>query len=310
MVERPSLHALELFLATVEHGTLSAAAAAKSLSQPAISMHLRALERLYRTPLMERQGRRLQPTVAGLAVADYTRRILALVDELERAVADVSELRAGELRLGASATIGETLLPEVLGRFRRAYPSIELVVQIGNSATIIGAVSDRTLGLAIVGAAPPDPELESAPLFNDALELFVNIGSPWLDRAPVPLDDLADETVILREPGSATRDLALACLAARGVALLRTLQFGSNEAVKRAVAAGLGIGILSVHTLAVDQRAGDIAILPCIGWDCRRQFWLIRRRDRELTRAERAFLQLAGESASADAGALSSFPVG
>src|SRR5829696_8338139 len=125
MKERPSLHALALYLGAVERGTITAAAEAARISQPAVSTHIKALERFYGTPLLERSGRRVRPTAGGRLVADYVRRALDLLDELDRAVADLQGLRAGRLELGASATIGETVLPAVLGRFRRAHPAVD-----------------------------------------------------------------------------------------------------------------------------------------------------------------------------------------
>ena len=294
MSERPSLHALALYLAAVERGTITAAAEAERISQPAVSVHLKALERFYGTPLMERSGRRVRPTAAGRLVADSVRRVLELLDELQRAVADLEGLRAGRLEVGASATVGETVLPAVLGRFRRAHPAVELVLRIGNSEEILRAVRARELGLGVVGQPGADGTVTAEPVLDDALELVVPAASPLLRRAPVRLADLAGESIVLREPGSATRDLALRCLEARGFVPARTMELGSNEAVKRAVAAGLGVGILSTHTLDVDRRAGDLAPLPCADWDCRRRFWLVRRADRPLGPAERAFRLLLG----------------
>jgi DNA-binding transcriptional LysR family regulator len=153
-------------------------------------------------------------------------------------------------------------------------------------------VRDRELGLGVVGRPAPNSMLIGRPVFDDELELFAAPDSPYLGQGPVFLADLSGETLIIREPGSATRDLALSCLAARGFTPAKTMEFGSNEAVKRAVAAGLGVGILSMHTLAVDRRAGDIVTLSCVEWDCRREFWLVHREDHLLTPTERAFSEL------------------
>ncbi len=290
----PTFQALALYLAAVEHGTLRAAATAEAISQPAISTHIKGLERLFGTALMERAGRRLRPTPVGLLVADYARGAVTLLDELERAVADLKGVRGGHLVLGASATIAETLLPAAIGRFRQSYPEVDFTLRVGNSTQIIQAVLARALKLGFVGSPPADPALLLQPVFDDFLEIFVAPNSPYLNREPPRLADLAGETFVLREPGSATRELALGCLAARGFASRKVVEFGSNEAVKRAVAAGIGIGILSTHTLEIDCRAGAIAPLPCPDWDCRRQFWLIRRADRPLSHAEGAFVTLLG----------------
>src|SRR6266581_4057844 len=111
MLERPSLHALAVYLAVVDHETMTAAAEAEGISQPAISAHIKSLEGFFGTPLMERSGRRVRPTAAGHLVADYTRRVLRLTAEMTRAVGDLEGLRAGKLIIGASSTVGEQMLP-------------------------------------------------------------------------------------------------------------------------------------------------------------------------------------------------------
>src|SRR5919112_3673027 len=209
MKERPNLHALALFLATVEHGTMTAAAEAEGIAQPAISVHIRNLERFFGMPLVERSGRRVRPTAAGEVVATHVRRILSGVDELGYALADLDGLRSGRLVVGASATVAETWLPEVLGRFRRAHPAVELEVRLGNSEQILHGVHERSLGFGLIGRTVDDPALLSRPVFEDRLELFVAADSPYSGAADLHLTDLSDETFVLREPGSATREAVL-----------------------------------------------------------------------------------------------------
>ena len=271
---------------------MTAAAEAEGIAQPAISVHIRNLERFYAMPLVERSGRRVRPTAAGEVVVTHVRRILGAVDELGHALADLDNLRSGRLVVGASATVAETWLPEVLGRFRRAHPAVELEVRLGNSEHVLQGVQDRSLGFGIIGRREDDSALLIRPVFEDRLELFAAADSPIASAAGLHLKDLAPETFVLREPGSATREAVLGCMRASGFAPANEMQFGSNEAVKRAVAAGLGIGVLSARTLDVDVRAGDVALVSCADWDCRRQFWLVRRADRVLTRAEQTFLAL------------------
>ena len=294
MKERPTLHALAVYLAVVEHGTMHAAAEHERISQPAISAHVKSLERFFRTPLLERSGRRVRMTAAGELVADSSRRMLALSDELDQQLSDLAGLQIGRLVVGASSSFGETILPGILARFHRAHPGIEIAARVGNTDEIIHGVLDRTFGFGIIGADRDDTDVESWPISDDTLHLFVAPGSPILDRTTLTTRDLADETFVLREAGSATRDLALHTLATRGIVPTRAIVFEGNEAVKRAVAAGMGIGILSEHTLAVDYRAREVVRLPCADWECRRQFRVLHRHDRVLARAEQAFLELLG----------------
>ena len=292
MIDRPSLHALALFLAVVEHGTMTAAAEAEGISQPAISAQVKALERYYGAPLLQRGARGGVPTATGQTVADYARRVLALVDELGRTVADLEGLAAGRLVIGASSTVGEQLLPMYLGRFHAAYPGVELEVRIGNTGEITEEVLARTLDFAFVGGAPEDAELTAEPIFEDEVVAFVAPGDPLLAEAPVDPGLLSGRQFVLRERGSATRDLALRCLRDAGCVPGHAIELGSNEAVKRAVEANLGVGLLSTHAIEAERLAGLLEDLPLRSWRCVRSFWLIRRRDRTLSRAEQAFLAL------------------
>jgi DNA-binding transcriptional LysR family regulator len=292
MIDRPSLHALALFLAVVERGTMSAAAEEEGISQPAISAQVKTLERYYGTRLLQRDGRGSAPTPAGRLVADYALRVLALVDELGRGVTDLEGLETGELIIGASSTVGEQLLPTYLGRFHTAHPQVRLSVRIGNSAEIIERVAARELDFAIVGQEPGDPDLLAEPVLEDHIVAFIAPGDPLLREAPIAPLTLCGRQFVMREAGSATRALAERCLRTMGCSPGHVIELGSNEAVKRAVQAGLGIGLLSTHTIEAERLAGLLVDLPVTGWMCERSFWLIRRRDRGLTRAEEAFLAL------------------
>ncbi len=292
MDERPSLRALALFVAVVEHGTMTAASEASGLGQPAISAQVRALEGHYGTVLLERGARGVVPTLAGQLVADYARRTLALVDELKRSIDDLEGLTAGRLVIGASSTVGEQFLPAYLGRFHSAYPGVALEVRIGNTDEITALVAERSLDFAFVGRSPTDPDLTTESVFTDEVVAFVPPGDPLLRDAPMACQDLNGRQFVLRERGSATRDRALRCLERAGCTPGHTIELGSNEAVKRAVEAGLGIGLLSTHAVEAERLAGLLVDLPLAGWHCPRSFWLIRRQDRRLSRAEEAFLAL------------------
>jgi DNA-binding transcriptional LysR family regulator len=294
MIERPTLHALALFSAVVEHGTMTAAAEVEEISQPAITAQIQTLARHYGTPLLARAGRGVEPTEAGRIVADYARRVLALVDELDRVVADLEGLASGRLVIGASSTVGEQLLPAYIGRFHAAHSGVELEIRIGNSDEITHLVVERALDFAFVGRQPDNPALMAEAVFSDEIVAFVAPGDPLLREAPLVPSTLSGRQIVLRERGSATRDLAMQCLEAVGWTPGHVIELGSNEAVKRAVEARLGIGFLSTHAIEAERLAGLLEDLPLAAWTCTRAFWFIRRHDRMLTRAEQSFLALVG----------------
>jgi DNA-binding transcriptional LysR family regulator len=283
MDDYPPLRSLALFLAVIDHGSMSSAASAVGITQPAISAQIRGLEQRYGARLLERGGHGSTPTAVGRLVAGYAARLLALSDELGRAVADVQGLRSGRLVIGASSTIGEQLLPAALGRFHAVHPGVAMSVRIGNSDEIIRFVAQGEIDLAFVGRPPEHDDLRSDPFFADAIVAFVAPGDPLLGDGPLSPAALSGRQFVLREPGSATRDLALGCLRRHGCAPGHLIELGSNEAVKRAVEARLGIGLLSTLAIEAERLSGLLEDLPLRPWRCDRVFWLIRRRDRSLT---------------------------
>jgi DNA-binding transcriptional LysR family regulator len=148
------------------------------------------------------------------------------------------------------------------------------------------------LDFALVGQEPGDPDLLAEPVLDDHIVAFIAPGDPLLREAPIAPLTLCGRQFVMREAGSATRALAERCLRETSCGPGHVIELGSNEAVKRAVEAGLGIGLLSTHTIEAERLAGLLVDLPIAGWRCERSFWLIRRRDRVLTRAEEAFLAL------------------
>jgi DNA-binding transcriptional LysR family regulator len=217
--------------------------------------------------------------------------MMAMADEAAQVLADLDELRSGRLAIGASATVAETWLPELLGRFHQRYPELALEVRTGNSEAVVQMVREGEVGLAVVGRAPDDPKLSIRPVAEDRIELF-GPADRWRERHVARLADLAGESFVVREPGSATREAMAACFEAHGFRPASEVILGSNEAVKRAVQAGLGVGALSALAVEGDIDTGAFAAVRPHDWDCRRRFWLVGRRDRLPSRAERAALEL------------------
>jgi DNA-binding transcriptional LysR family regulator len=285
------LHKLRVFAAVAENEHYSRAAEAIGISQPALTVHVRDLERHFGVALFERAGRNVRLTEAGRLVRDYARRILALVGELDEAVDDLRGQRAGSLRIGASTTIGEYLLPGVLTVFRARYPGLGVAIEIANTGRTAERVRHGNLHLGLVGEPLEDPELVSEPFRDDELVLIVPPGHAWAGRE-VAARDLDGAALVVRERGSATRDVADAALARLGVRPTIALELGGTEAVKGAVAAGLGVAFVSACAVVPELTTGRLARATATGLAIRRQFQVIHRRSRHLTAAERAFLPL------------------
>jgi DNA-binding transcriptional LysR family regulator len=285
------LHKLRLFMVVAEHEHYSRASVALGISQPALTVHVRDLERHFGVPLFERAGRNVRLTEAGRLVLDYARRLFALADELDETVGDLRAGRTGTLRLGASTTIGDYLLPGVLGTFRARHPGIAITVEIANTGQIADRVREGTLHLGLVGEAPQGSDLVATPYLDDDIVLVVSPRHAWAGRTILALD-LVDAPLVVRERGSATREAAAAALASRGIRLPVALELGGTESVKGAVGAGLGVAFVSACATITELATGRLAQVSIADLTIRRQFHLVQRRDRRLTAAETAFLAI------------------
>ena len=291
----PSFHQLRTFNAVVTTGSFSAAAAELSVSQPAVSMQIRHLERSLGTPLLHRSRSGVQLTDTGRTVFDYSRRIFAIAQEMRQVVEDIQGLRGGRLTIGSSTTPGEYILPWAIGVFQKRYPDIEVSLSITNTQTIVERIHSRELDLGMAGAPVTMEGLASFEYVADEVVIIASPEHELARRSDTNVQDLQDKKFVMREPGSATRDATEQCLQRHGVSVRVAMELGSNEAVKRAVAAGLGLGTVSKFGAEPDLSAGLIQVLSVQGWDCRRPLTVFYREDRHLPAAQRAFLRFLEE---------------
>jgi DNA-binding transcriptional LysR family regulator len=285
-----TLHRLELFLAVLDQGGVGLAARARNISQPAVSEHLRGLEAYFGVPLLERFGRSVRPTAAAHLVEPYARQAVGLLRGAERAAADLQGLRSGALTVGASTTPGTYLLPAALGRFHAAHPGIALSLQISDTREIERWVSAGQLELGVIGEAPLGPGLAAEPWVKDELVLIVPRGHPLARRRAVTAHAIAGEPYIAREEGSSTRGVAERYLARLGVTLTPAMALGSTEAIREAVAAGLGVALVSRHAVLARDRRIVAARLAGPRWT--RDLLIVRRLGTPLGPAAAAFRDL------------------
>ena len=298
MVE-PSFHQLRLLLEVARRGSFSRAAEALSISQPAVSAQVALLERRYGQPLIERLPRGLRLTEAGAVLVDYAERIFGLAEEMEVVLDDLRGVRRGQLTVGASSTIGEYVLPPLVGRFKAEHPGVAVSVRVANTERILAEVRSRQLDLGFVGGRPSDEDVLAVTFDEDEIVPLASPDHALARRRGIELDALTEAGLVAREAGSATRATAEASLRAAGLEPRLAMELGSNEAVKRAVRAGLGVGLLSRRAADSELAAGHLVVLDVPSWSCRRGLYAIHRRDKRLTAAERAFLDLARASARA-----------
>jgi aminoethylphosphonate catabolism LysR family transcriptional regulator len=248
---------LRAFHAVASEGSFTRGALRLGISQPAVTVQVKALEQRYGVELFHRQGQRIELTASGRELWQRTRRVFAELDDLEALMTSAGELRAGRLEIGAD---GPFSVMDLVAAFVARYPGVQVAVRIGNAARVLADLREIRTDLAVLNLIGSSSELHSEPLYRDRITAFVPATHPWAPRAAITLEELAKEPLILREPGSVTRALLLEALERAGLSPRVALELGSREAVREAVLAGLGIGAVFERELIPDVRLRRLAI--------------------------------------------------
>jgi DNA-binding transcriptional LysR family regulator len=286
---------LTVFQAVADCLSFSQAAADLHLSQPAVSQHIRQLEAELGVQLFLRAGRRVELTDAGRILADYAGRVASLSEEVHRVLGELAEVKRGYLRLAASSTPGLYLLPEIVARFLRRYPEIEISLWLGNSGGAASQVSQGTADLGFVGVRPDAPGLQVRPFAEDQIVLATPPRHRLAQCTAFSCDLLDGETLILREPGSGARQVVEDGLTQLHVRPGRILEMAGCEGVKRGVAAGLGVGFASRRALDQELQLGLVGVSPLAEFTLARQLYTLTRKDRRHSPAALAFLSILGK---------------
>lgn len=284
---------LEAFLAVARAGSFRRAAETLHLSQPALSQHVAELERMLEARLFDRLGRRVAATEAGRVLEDHALRLFATLASAREAVGAIGGLTRGSLVVGASTTPGIYVLPAAIAAFRHRHPGITLSLRVANSAAVEALIRANDIDLGVVGghALRPGEECLAAGLL-DELVLVVPPDHAWARRRDVAPARLADETLLVREEGSATRQVTERALQQAGLHLGRVLEIGHTEAIKQGVMAGLGVALVSIHAVGGEVAGGRLRALRLRGLRIRRHFHVIHNEARTLSPSARAFVDL------------------
>ncbi len=284
---------LEVFLAVAREGSFSVAAGKVHLSQPTMSEHVQELERELGKPLFARRGRAVALTEAGRVLEPYAARVVAAVGDARQAVVELDGLARGSLLIGASTTPGVYVLPAVIGAMWQQHPGIDLRLEIGNSRLIEERIRANELDLAVVGGHGMGPKERClAAGLVDELVLVASPRHPWTRQRAILAGRLAEERLLVREDGSATRQVTERALQAAGVMLRRTMQLGHTEAIKQAVMAGLGVAFVSRYAVRGEVETRRLAVVALRGLKIQRHFHVIHNESRGLAASAKAFMAL------------------
>jgi DNA-binding transcriptional LysR family regulator len=288
---------LQAFCAVVEKKSFSQAAEKLGVTQPAVSLQVRALEQRLGQTLLDRSGRRVEPTEAGKRLYRSAQRMLSLEQQLFEDVAEEEGGLHGTLSIGASTGPGAHLVPLLLCEFQRAHPDLHVALSISDTQSVIDRVAERDLELGVVGALRRHRSLEFQPLVRDEIVLAV----PPSHRAAggsLTVEELQEETLIVMQEGAGVRqvveeELRRAGLRLRGVE--PKLELGLQESIKSAVGAGFGVSFISRTAIEGELAAGTLAAARVEGVEPVRQIYLVRGRGRAATRAAEEFVSFAKE---------------
>ncbi len=282
---------LRAFHAVAAHGSFTRAAEALHVTQPTLSGQVRELEERYRIKLFTRYGRKVSLTELGKSTFEVTRKIFAHEQEVEKLFLSVKQLNQGQLNVGADSPY---IITPLLAAYQRRFPGVHISIRYGNSRELLKWLQSQRCDVAILAnVLAGGPKLDIMALKPDSLVGFVSHEHAWVDRRSISLQDIASQPVVLREKGSHTRSIFEKALERADLKLKDVMEISTREGVREAVAAGLGIGIVSENELGSDTRFRTLRVRDA---DLTHNEYLITQSSRKDEKPISAFLELVGET--------------
>lgn len=284
-----TLHQLRVFEATARHGSFTRAAEELYLTQPTVSIQVKQLTKAVGLPLFEQIGKRLYLTEAGQALLNTSQQIFERLEQFDMSIANLKGMKQGRLSL-AVITTAKYFIPRLLGPFCEEYPGVDVSLQVTNHETIQARMANNEDDLYIVSEPPEQIDLDVNPFLANPLIVLARHDHPLVGKRKIPIQALDGEPFIMREPGSGTRRAVQDLFDQHDVEVRVRLELGSNEAIKQAIAGGLGISVLSRHTLISEGTSGELAILDVEHFPIQRQWYVAHLAGKQLSIVAKTFL--------------------
>ncbi|MDN5869254.1 MAG: LysR family transcriptional regulator [Nitrococcus sp.] len=294
---RVTLRQLKVFEAVARNLSYTRASEELHLTQPAVSIQIRQLEEKIGLSLFEQLGKRIFLTEAGRELHRYSKAISRQLLEADEAFAELKGLGRGRLIVSVASTVG-FFATRLLANFCRQHQGITLSLEITNRQTLLSRLEANETDIVIMGRPPAESELVGESFMDNPLVVIASPGHPLTKREQIPLAELVKEPFVVRETASGTRRAMEKYFAEQKIALRTTMQMTSNEAIKWAVMAGLGLGIVSVHTLELELAGGQLAILDVKSLPIVRQWYVVHRHGKRLSPIAKAFKHYVLEQAA------------
>jgi len=293
LIRHTTFRQMQIFEAVVRLESFTRAAEELFLTQPTVSTQLKKLTDVIELPLIDQSGRQLKATEAGDHLYRAIRQIFDCMADLDTRIAELKGFRRGRLRLGVITT-AKYFAPEILGGFFREYPGIDISLKVTNRIRIFERILNNEDDLYIVGQPPDDGyNLKVYPFAVNPLVVMAARHHPLTQESNISIERLAEEPFISRELGSGIRETTMKLFASRGLTPNIRMEIGSNEGIKHSVIGGLGLAILSLHTLGLEGANGPVDVLDVEGFPIERKWYLVHPKDKELSLIASAFLKFA-----------------
>ncbi len=283
-----TLRQLQMFDAVAQFGSFSKAAQAMHLSQPAVSMQVKQLEAAAGLALFEQVGKKIYLTDAGREVQAACQGVAHQLTDLDNTLNDLKGLRQGSLVVGVVSTASH-FAARIMARFRQQHPEMRLTLNVVNRGTLLSQLANNAIDLAIMGKPPEGQDLDAQPFMDNPLVVIAPPGHLLATRKAIPLKNLVEHPFLAREVGSGTRSSVEAFFQSHGLVLKVDMEMNANEAIKKAVEVGLGLGVVSQHTIDAELDRGRLCILDVEDFPIRRQWYLVSRQNKRFSIASQSF---------------------
>ena len=284
-----TLHQLKVFETVARHGSFTRAAEELSITQPTVSSQVKQLTKAVGLPLFEQIGKSLYLTDAGQELLSTCQDIFERLDNFQMAVADLKGMKQGQLKL-AVITTAKYFVPRLLGSFCQKYPGIDVALKVTNHKTIQERMLNNEDDLYIVSNPPQEIDLYSQSFLDNPLVVVGNKNHNLAGTTKIPIASLDGEPFIMREQGSGTREAVLKLFNQNNISVKVRLELGSNEAIKQAIAGGLGISVLSEHCLVSEGKSGQLTILNVEHFPIERRWYVSYLAGKKLSTIAKTFL--------------------
>lgn len=284
-----TLQQLRLFESVARNSSFTRAAEELHLTQPAVSIQIKRLEEQVGMPLFEQVGKKIFPTAVGEELALASKDILDRIEALKNTVDNLQGCVKGPLKVSV-VTTAKYFIPHLLGAFLQQYPEVEPSFNFSNRGAVIQRLTDNLDDFVVMGQIPDSKNLEAYPFLENILVVAAHPSHPLAPRQHIPLEELVRHRFLVREADSGTRMVVDRMLDKYGMALEPYMELGSSEAIKQGVMAGLGLGVLSLHSLLLESNAGKLVVLSAEGFPIKRRWYAVHLKGKKLSLVGRTFL--------------------